>query len=70
MNQLNNIPKSMHVAVIGSYWTMLRELESQADNESDPVLKHMVAGYYRQWNEMCEDNKEPIWETRKTKEVS
>lgn len=67
MNRMNKIPDAMHEAVIGSYWAMMRELEVQADNENDPILKHMVAGYYRQWNRMCDDNKEPVWETRKKK---
>lgn len=64
MNQMNKIPDAMHKDIIGSFWIMLRELEVIADNNDDKLMKFLVAVYYRQWNEMCEDNKEPVWETR------
>lgn len=42
----------------------MRECESKADNDSDPVLKVWVEGWYRQWNRMTFDTKQPIWVIR------
>jgi hypothetical protein len=64
MNNLNNIPKDMQEDFIASFWAMLRECETTADNNNDPILKHMVSGYYRQWNKVADDNKEPCWISR------
>lgn len=64
---LNNIPKKMHGDIIQSFWTMLRECETKADDNNDPVLKIWVEGWYRQWCEMSESEivREPIWATRR-----
>ena len=61
MLQHNSIPKKMHADVIGSYWIMLRELESKAEDANDRILMIQVEGFYRQWNEMTGDNKSPRW---------
>jgi len=51
--------------MISSFWSMLRELESVADNAGcDVVLRHHVKCYYKQWNRITGDDKRPIWETR------
>ncbi len=39
----------------------MTELETQANNTDDGVLKHQVEGWYRQWNRMTGDNKSPRW---------
>ena len=62
--QLDTIAKPHQADVIASFWAMMRELESQADNEKDAVLHVQVEGYYRLWNRMTGDNKQPIWLTR------
>ena len=59
--QMEVIPTKMHADVIASYWTMMQELESKANNDDDRLLKVWVEGFYRQWNEMTGDNKHPIW---------
>lgn len=59
--QLENIKKSLQPDVIASYWGMLRELEVIADNENNPLLKVTVEGYYRLWNSVTNDNKQPRW---------
>jgi acyl carrier protein len=59
--ELNTIPKRMQPDVISSFWTMLGELRSQADNNDDTILKVQVEGWYRQWNEMTGDNKTACW---------
>ncbi len=64
MRQLTSIPKSEQEHVLSSFWTMMKECESQADNENDAVLKHQVAGWHRQWNRITGDSSEPIWERR------
>ena len=62
--QTKTIPANMQEDVIGSYWVMLREYESNADNTNDAIGKIQVEAFYRQWNEMTGDNKVPIWVTR------
>lgn len=57
--QLNEIKRSMHKDVIGSFWTMLQECESKAADNNDPLLKLWVEGWYKQWNRMTGDNKKP-----------
>ena len=58
------IPKSEQANIMASFWSMLRELESQADDKNRELEKHQVEGYYRQWNKIMDDNKEPYWVTR------
>jgi hypothetical protein len=58
------IPSDEQTNVMSSFWMMLRECETLADNDDDIILKHMVEGWYRQWNLICKDNKEPVWKTR------
>lgn len=52
--------------VLHSFWVLLGEAETQADNDNNPVLKHQVAGFYRQWNAMTGDSHEPRWVKRAT----
>ena len=59
--ELNKIKRSMHKDVISSFWTMMQELESHANNDNNPVLKHQVDGWYRQWNRMTGDTKVARW---------
>ena len=59
--QLETIPKAKQTDFISSFWTMLKECETKADNENDPVLKHWVEGWYRQWNEVTGSNLSPLW---------
>lgn len=61
MQLLNPIPKKMQADVISSYWTMLRELESKAEDSNDRILMVQVEGFYRLWNKMTGDNKSPRW---------
>jgi hypothetical protein len=57
--QLKTIPKGMQEDVIASFWYMLRELESKAEDNRDGILMIQVEGFYRQWNAMTGDNKSP-----------
>ena len=62
--QLDTIAKALQPDIIHSFWTMLSELESQADNTGDAVLHVQVEAWYRQWNRMTGDNKQPRWLSR------
>jgi hypothetical protein len=62
--QTRTIPPAKQEAFIGSFWMMLREAERAADLGQDAVLKVMVEGFYRQWNDVCQDKKYPMWVTR------
>lgn len=50
--------------VLHSFWVLLREAETQADNDNNPLLKHQVEGFYRQWNALNGSAIEPHWVTR------
>lgn len=63
--ELHKIKRSMHHDVIGSYWAMLQECEAKAAEADDRVLKHQVAGWYKQWNRMTGDTKLPVWDRPK-----
>lgn len=41
--ELNKIKRSMHHEIISSFWMMLGECETRADNDGDR-LKHQVMG--------------------------
>ena len=58
------IPSNEQTGVMESFWSMMMELESQADSDRNPLEKHMVEGYFRQWNRIMKDNKTPIWVRR------
>lgn len=62
--QLETIKKSLQEDIIGSFWSMLRELETQADNENAVLLKRQVEGWYHQWNKMTSSERQPLWITR------
>ena len=61
------IPKNEHTNVMSSFWSMMMELETQADNTNSALDKHMVAGYFSQWNRIMGDNKEPSWVRREAR---
>ena len=61
--------KKQQTSVMESFWSMMMELESQADVEKGKALeKHFVEAYFRQWNEIMKDTKEPAWVRRAKKE--
>jgi hypothetical protein len=64
MVQMTTIPADEQENVLASFWTMLQECESNADNENNPVLKHWVVQWYGQWNRITGDSKEPRFVTR------
>lgn len=47
--------------LVDSHWTMMMELESQAFSNDDRVLMVQVEGWFRQWNELTGDNRQPRW---------
>lgn len=59
--QLDTIKRSLQPDVISSFWTMLQELQSQAENDNDVWLKVQVEGWYRQWNAITGDDSLPKW---------
>jgi hypothetical protein len=61
------IPSSKHGNLMGTFWSMMMELETQADNENNTLSKHFVEGYFRQWNDLCDDDKVPVWIRRSNK---
>lgn len=60
------LTKDQQTSVMSSFWSMLMELESQADDEGKSLEKHFVEAYFRQWNEIMKDNKQPAWIRRKS----
>ena len=50
--------------VMESFWSMMKELESQADQAGHSLEKHMVEGYFRQWNRIMKDTARPSWVAR------
>lgn len=44
------------------------EAEQNADNENNPITKHIVEEYYKLWNRITGQNHQPRWTTRKGKE--
>lgn len=62
--QFKTIEAGLQEGVIGSFWQMLRQLESSADDKKNMLEKHFVEGWYAQWNEMTGDDKQPMWKTR------
>lgn len=65
--QLTKIPEAEQEGALSSFWTMLQECESNADNENNPVLKHWVSQWYEQWNRITGDSKVPRWVSRQAK---
>ena len=61
------IPTKEHANVMSSFWQMMMELERDADQDSRVLERHMVEGWFRQWNDIMSDNKEPIWIRRGNK---
>jgi hypothetical protein len=58
MPQLETIKKSEQPGMISSFWSMLQELESRAENALD---KHLVESYYSQWNRITGSEQSPRW---------
>ena len=65
--QTTKIPSAEQEGLLSSFWMMLRECESRADNKNEPLLKHQVAQWYEQWNRITGDTKQPGWVSRQTK---
>lgn len=57
-----DIPKEEQSGVLESFWTMLRELETFAENEDDAILKHWVECWYIQWNRITGQEYKARWE--------
>lgn len=58
------LPKKEHENVMSSFWTMLRECDSKADEDNDPILKLWVSQWYNQYNRICGTNAKPTWVVR------
>lgn len=58
------IPAKEIDSVMQSFWTMMRECETIADNDNDMLLKHQVECWYRQWNKLTARTNEPRWITQ------
>ena len=65
MTQYKTIDPKHQETVIACFWAMMRELESEADNNQDRVLMHFVDGYARTWNEITGGEFETVWAKRK-----
>jgi hypothetical protein len=61
--QVEHINETEHEDMIASFWMMLQECEARAFDNNDPVLRHWVEGWYRQWNRITNDNKKARWDT-------
>ena len=61
MNLNMHIKESDQEDVMTSFWQMLQEVEHTATNENNPMLKHFVEGWYKQWNSITGDNNKPRW---------
>ena len=62
---MKNWSKQTKDDILDSFWYMMRECESKADDEDDFLLKHQVEGFYRQWNSLTDMDHKPIWVVRK-----
>lgn len=51
--------------LMNSFWSMLKECESKADNDNDVVLKHWVEQWYQQWNRIQGGDQIPRWKKNK-----
>lgn len=58
------IPKSEQQGVMETFWTMMRECESKADCDNDPLLKHWVEQWFKQWSRVTGRECYPIWVSR------
>lgn len=58
---LDDIPKEEHANVISCYWQMMRRAEENARNTKSRLDELEAEGYYRLWNRMTNDNKQPAW---------
>lgn len=64
---MNIIKTADQQNVMDNYWMMMKECESQADNEKDKVLMVQVEGWYRLWSRVMRRDLppiHPIWKTR------
>jgi len=50
--------------VLHSFWVLLGEAEVHADNDNNPLLKHQVEEFYRQWNALNGTTLNPRWVSR------
>lgn len=61
--QTETINTDIQQQIIADYWIMLRELESQAENDNSKMLKLTVEHCYNNWNKMTGSSMLPIWKT-------
>ena len=47
--------------LLDSFWYLLGEAESKAMNDNDPLLKHQVECFYRQYAELTGRVGTPCW---------
>ena len=50
--------------IMDSFWIMLRECDTQAAVNNDPVLKHWVEGFYKQWSSFASVERLPSWKDK------
>jgi len=58
------IPKKNQDDVMTSFWIMMKECESNADNTNDALGKKWVEGWFKQWNDLTGQSHEPSWVIR------
>jgi hypothetical protein len=59
--QMRTIAPEHQEDALASFWTMLQECESKADDSGSALLKNWVSQWYEQWNRMTGDDKKPRW---------
>jgi len=55
------IPEHEQQNILDSFWIMLQECESKAEQNNDAVLKHWVNQWYQQINRITGKNHKPDW---------
>lgn len=59
MVQTTSIKESDQGGVLSSFWMMLQELDVQAECSGSALLRHQVAQWYGQWNQITGDSQKP-----------
>ena len=59
--QMEKIAKKDQANALHCYWVMMKECESQAQNNEDIILMIQVEGFFRLWNKKTGDNQTPLW---------
>jgi len=55
------IPEDEQDNVMNSFWTMLRECETSAENSDDLILKRWVEQWYQQFSRISGLEFKPSW---------